>query len=444
MTEASTAPARKRAPKKEPPPFPVVMLLTEKLVPYARNARIHGDKQVNQIAASIQQFGFTNPVLVDEHGSIVAGHGRVLAAKQLGRVFVPCIVLAGLTEEQVKAYRLADNKLAEGSKWDPKLLALEVGELSLKLFDLTQAGFGVTELAKWNKVAGNTPDESDDDPPPPAVGAAVSQHGDLWLLGSHRLICGDSTVPATVLRLIEGELSPVIMVTDPPYGVSYDPAWRHRAGVNNSERLGEVQNDDRADWAEAWNLSPAGIAYVWHASSFASTVQASLEGEGFEIRAQIIWKKDRAVMSRGAYHWQHEPCWYAVRKGATSKWKGDRGQSTVWEISGRAGKQSEKADEEQTTHGTQKPVACMLRPIMNHTKEGEAVYDPFLGSGTTLIAAEKSRRVAYAVELDPRYIDMAVLRWQRFTGLDARLEGDGRTFSQIQAERLKGAAASAA
>jgi DNA modification methylase len=216
------------------------------------------------------------------------------------------------------------------------------------------------------------------------------------------------------------------MVTDPPYGVKYDPKWRAEAGVNkNKAKLGEVLNDDRADWREAWELFPGDVAYVWHAGLFAKIVQESLEAVGFEVRSQIVWAKDRFALSRGHYHWQHEPCWYAVRGKA--HWSGDRSQATLWEIKSR--------DDNGVGHGTQKPVECMRRPIENNSEPGDAVYEPFSGSGTTIIAGEMTGRRVFAIELNPAYVDVAVRRWQTFTGNAAVLEGSGGVFADVAAER---------
>jgi hypothetical protein len=223
-------------------------------------------------------------------------------------------------------------------------------------------------------------------------------------------------------------VSPHLMVTDPPYGVNYDPAWRKRAGVNLNERkLGKVANDDRADWREAWALFPGSVAYVWHAGQHTSEVQQSQEASGFDIRSQIIWAKERFALSRGHYHWQHEPCWYAVRGTSGTKWSGDRKQSTLWTINAR--------EDDGHGHGTQKPVECMRRPIENNSSAGQAVYEPFSGSGTTIIAAEMTGRCCLAIELDPAYIDVAVLRWQAFSGGIATLEDTGRPFAEVAAER---------
>ena len=222
---------------------------------------------------------------------------------------------------------------------------------------------------------------------------------------------------------------PHLMVTDPPYGVSYDPSWRNEAGVSSTSRTGKVANDDRADWREAWALFPGEVAYVWHAAIHARTVAESLEACGFVVRSQIIWSKSRFVLGRGDYHWQHEPCWYAVRKGGTGHWQGARDQATIWPI-------ASGEDDGATGHGTQKPVACMRRPIEHNSEDGDSVYEPFSGSGTTLIAAERTGRRCFALELDPRYVDVAVTRWQSLTGEVAVLDGDGRSFDDIAAGRV--------
>ena len=225
------------------------------------------------------------------------------------------------------------------------------------------------------------------------------------------------------------------MATDPPYGVSYDPMWREDAGLGRQRQTGKVSNDDQADWTAAYKLFPGDVAYVWHAGVHAGEVAAGLTSVGFEIRAQIIWSKQHFAMSRGHYHWGHEPCWYAVRKGGRANWCGDRTQSTIWQVQNlnpMGGDRNEKA----TGHGTQKPVELMRRPIVNHTKRGDAIYDPFLGSGTTMMAAELTERVCCGIDIDPRYVDVAVIRWQEFTGQEATLDGVGRTFEQVKAERL--------
>lgn len=394
------------------------------LIPYARNARTHSPGQVAQIAGSIREFGWTNPVLVDGVNGIIAGHGRVLAARQLGLTEVPVIELGHLSEGQRRAYVLADNQLALQAGWDKDLLALEVADLAALDFDLDLLGFDARDIDSLLSRKEGDPDE-DKVPDPPV--APVSRTGDLWHLGPHRLLCGDATSAADVARLLAG-VSPQLMVTDPPYGVNYDPAWRNEAGVSTTKRTGKVANDDRADWREAWALFPGDVAYVWHGALHAGTVADSLAGCGFDIRAQIIWAKERLVLGRGDYHWQHEPCWYAVRTKGKGHWSGDRTQTTLWTIPSRD-------QDAATVHGTQKPVDCMRRPILNNSAPGQAVYEPFSGSGTTIIAAETTGRACYAMELDPAYVDVAITRWQDFTGQAAVLEGDGLTYAALRAER---------
>ncbi len=397
------------------------------LIPYANNARTHSEAQVALIAGSIREFGFNNPVLVDGGNGIIAGHGRVLAARKLGLECVPVIELAHLTEAQKRAYILADNRLAEQAGWDRELLALELGELADLGVELGEIGFDGKELDALLSL-GETDPREEVTPEPPVD--PVSRPGDLWRLGAHRLLCGDATDAAAVTFLLGG-VEPHLMVTDPPYGVAYDPAWRNEAGAAKTTRIGKVMNDDRADWREAWALFPGDVAYVWHGALHASTVAESLVATGFDIRSQIIWAKERLVLSRGHYHWQHEPAWYAVR--GTGHWSGDRKQSTLWTIPSRD-------QDAQTVHGTQKPVECMRRPVLNNSSVGQAIYEPFAGSGTTIIAAESSKRVCLAMELDPAYVDVCVLRWQEFTGQDAVLESDGQSYAALATERKEAAA----
>ena len=398
------------------------------LIPYARNARTHSAEQVAQLAASIREWGWTIPVLIDETGGIIAGHGRVLAAQKLGIAEVPCMVATGWSEARKRAYVIADNKLTLNAGWDESLLAVELEDLSTEFGGLM--GFTSEEIDALcvDKTAGLVdPDET-----PELQEDAVTELGDTWILGRHRLRCGDSTSADDVAALLNG-VKPHLMVTDPPYGVAYNPAWRNEAGVSATTRTGAVRNDDRADWREAWALFPGDVGYVWHAGIHGRTVADSIEVCGFAIRAQLIWVKSRFVLSRGHYHWQHEPCFYAVRDGE-SRWQGARDQSTVWQIATNAD------DDTATVHGTQKPVECMLRPILNNSARGDAVYEPFAGSGSTIIAAEKSDRRCFGMEIEPRYCDVIVTRWQNFTGKPATLDGDGRTFEEVAGERLAQAA----
>ncbi|CAM5772636.1 site-specific DNA-methyltransferase [Bosea minatitlanensis] len=383
----------------------------EALLPYAANARTHSDDQIAQIAASIAEFGFNAPCLIDERGILIAGHGRLLAAKRLGLRDVPIIRLAHLTDAQARAYRIADNQIALNAGWDEATLAAELARLKEDGLDLDLLGFEEDELDRLLSGADVDADrpESDEDSIPDPPKEAVTRPGDLWILGSHRLLCGDATSASDVTRLLDGA-KPHLMVSDPPYGVEYDPNWRNDAGVSATTRTGKVRNDDRADWRDAWRLFPGDVAYVWHAGIHTRTVIESLEAADFAIRSQIIWSKSRFVLGRGDYHWQHEPCLYAVRRQATGHWQGARDQSTLWAI-GVSGN-----EDEATVHGTQKPVECMRRPILNNSAKGELVYEPFAGSGTTIIAAETTDRACLAIEIDPRYCDVIVERWQTFCG----------------------------
>lgn len=364
---------------------------------------------------------------------IIAGHGRVLAAHILGIREVPVIIARGWTEGQKRAYVLADNKLALNAGWDEALLRIELADLRELGADLHLVGFSDDELATVFARSSTGLTDPDDVPPVPAI--PVSVVNDVWLLEGHRIACGDCTESQVVTKVLD-RAKPHLMVTDPPYGVSYDPNWRNKAYRTATEgprgkkvggaALGAVLNDDRSDWREAWALFPGDVAYVWHASLHSGSVVASLESVGFELRAQVIWDKQRPIIGRAHYHWQHEPCWYAIRKGATGHWHGDRKQTTLWQIEHR------KSD---TGHGTQKPVECMRRPIVNNSNPGQRVYEPFAGSGTTIIAAEMTGRICHAIELHPAYVDVAVRRWQAFTGRVAILEGDGRSFDLVAAAR---------
>ena len=289
----------------------------ERLRPYARNARLHSDHQVAVLAANMLTFGWTMPCMISDDGELISGHGRILAATKLGLSKIPVMRMSHLDEDKRRALRLYDNSVGDLAEWDELNLGLEIIDLQTLGFDTDLLGFSpefldnLLRAAQGIDEADNGPTEGEDDiPEPPATPVSVA--GDLWELGPHRLICGDSTSADVVGRLL-GSVKPLLMVTDPPYGVEYDPSWRNQAGAAKTKRTGKVLNDDRADWREAWSLFPGDVAYIWHGALHAATVADSLIAAGFAIRSQIIWAKDRLVLSRGDYHWQHEPCWYAVR-----------------------------------------------------------------------------------------------------------------------------------
>ena len=403
----------------------VIELPLGQIIPYARNPR-RNEQAIATVAASIQEFGWRQPIVVDEDHVVLAGHTRLAAAQQLGLETAPVHVAKGLSEAQARAFRIMDNRSGENAEWDEGLLNLELADLLEAEFDLGLTGFSEDELnALMSSLEDDGGPQEGEDDVPDTPEDPVSRPGDLWVLGKHRLLCGDATVATDVERALDG-VTPLLMVTDPPYGVEYDPGWRNQSGAAKTKRTGKVLNDDRADWREAWTLFPGDVAYVWHGALHATTVAESLEVSGFNIRSQIIWAKDRLVLSRGDYHWQHEPCLYAVKKSGKGHWAGDRKQTTLWQI-------PNKDQDADTVHGTQKPVECMRRPILNNSNPGQAIYEPFMGSGTTLIAAETTGRVCHGIELNPAYVDVAVKRWQQFTGQTAVLEGDGRSFDEVAA-----------
>ena len=338
------------------------------------------------------------------------------------------MVAWGWSAEEKKAYRLADNQLATRAIWDPDLLRHELQELDFGGFDLGLIGFEPDRLRTVLTGLGSN-GLTDPDSVPEVPEQPVTRCGDLWLLGDHRVGCGDSTSPSDVAPVLAGS-APHLMVADPPYGVSYEPSWRARRGLSAGRLAqGKVLNDDRADWREAYALFPGDVAYVWHGALHGDVVAADLAARGLQLRAQIIWVKQHFTLSRGDYHWKHETCWYAVREDKASHWGGDRTQTTVWEIPNNnpfGNRQREKS----WGHGTQKPVECMRRPIANNSRPGQMIYDPFLGSGTSLIAAEMTGRVCCGIELNPAYVDVIVRRWQLYTGRVARHHASGQSFDE--------------
>jgi DNA modification methylase len=381
-----------------------------RLIPYVRNPRKNDHEALAKMRAAIREFGFRVPVVARSDGLVVDGHLRLAAAVDLGLTEIPVALADELSETQIKAFRLLANRSASWAEWDDELLSLELSDLKEAGFDLNLTGFDGTELRELMMPVEFGLANEDALPAEPET---RTKPGDLWQLGGHRLLCGDATNGQDVSRLLGGS-RPNLMVTDPPYGVNYNPGWRKAAGVSASDRIGKVENDDRADWREAWTLFPGDVTYVWHAALHSATVTESLKAAGFDIRSQIIWSKPRFALGRGDYHWQHEPCWYAVRRGGKGNWQGGRDQSTVWTV-GNAGSQ-----DAATVHGTQKPVEVMRRPILNNSLWGEVVYEPFAGSGTTIIAAHSVGRSCYALELSPKYCDVILERYETLTGEQAK------------------------
>jgi DNA modification methylase len=427
MLSTESAPADASPPR----PWPADRLEhwpIERLIPYANNSRLHTEADIDKIAAAILKWGWTMPVLVDEEGVLIVGHGRVAAAPRAGVTSIPVIVARGWSEEEKRAYRLADNQLAARASWDPEQLHNELRELGFSGFDLELIGFYPDQLETILAPLGSS-GLTDPDSVPEVPDQPVTRRRDIWLLGDNRLGCGDSTSSADVAQVLAGS-EPHLMVADPPYGVGYDPSWRARRGLGAGKLAqGKVLNDDRADWREAYALFPGDVAYVWYGALHGDVVAAGLAACGLQLRAQIVWAKQHFTLSRGDYHWKHETCWYAVREGKASHWRGGRTQTTVWEIANNNPFGNQQR-EQSWGHGTQKPVECMRRPIDNNSRPGQAIYDPFLGSGTSLIAAEMTGRVCYGLELNPAYVDVVVRRWQVFTGRAATHQASGQTFDE--------------
>lgn len=407
-------------------PVRTEMWSIDKVRPYGRNLR-RNDHAVDRMVTAIREFGFRIPVLVRSDGELIDGHLRLKAARKLGLTELPVILCDDWTPAQVKAFRLLVNRSASWAEWDLEHVAFELADLKIAEFDLTLTGFRDFEL---ESMLTRTNDSAATECIPDVPVQPVSRPGDLWICGEHRVLCGDSTASADVASLF-GTTAPVLMITDPPYGVEYDPLWREKAGLGCQRQTGAVQNDDCADWTAAYRLFPGNVAYIWHAGVHAAEVAAGITAAGFRIRSQIIWAKQHFAMSRGHYHWQHEPCWYAVRQDCPAHWCGDRTQSTLWEVA-NLNPFGGSSEEPVTGHGTQKPVELMRRPIVNHTVQGDTVYDPFLGSGTTLIAAGMTKRRCVGMEIDPRYVDVVVLRWQALTGKVAVLESTSETFEEVK------------
>lgn len=410
------------------------------------NARLHPEKNLAAIESSLKRFGQRMPIVVQKQGMVVrAGNGRVTAARKLGWTHIAAVVVDESNVDAV-AFAIADNRTAELAEWDEEALAklLRTIEGTVDAAELGFSDLDIEELMRGVKFEEEEARETEAVEPPSRDPDAKA--GDLWILGDHRVVCGDATREKDV-RLAFGGQPHSLMVTDPPYGVEYDATWRHGAGISASKQTGKVSNDDRASWASAFRHFGGQVAYVWHAACFSSSVERSLQVVGFEIRSQIIWVKRRFVISRGHYHWRHEPCWYAARKGETVSWAGGRKKDTVWAdiVDSMPHKDlfATKIDEETvlafpgaaTTvweighdkaagggHSTQKPVECMARPMRNHGQRGDVVFDPFLGSGTSVIAAEETSRKCVGLEINPAYVDAIVARWEKHTGKKATRE----------------------
>ena len=386
--------------------------LVSELIPYVKNSRTHSDEQVAQIAASIKEFGWTNPILIDGENGIIAGHGRLMAARKLGHDKVPTIELKDLTETQKKAYIIADNRLALNAGWDNEMLKLEFDQLAKLGFDLELTGFSLDEIEALNPVELNA-GLTDEDETPPLPPEPKTKPGDIYKLGKHRLMCGDSTSIDHLERLCDGQAVDM-WLTDPPYNVAYEGKTKDSLTIQN-DSMGDDQFRQflRDAYVAADAVMKAGaVFYIWHADSEGYNFRGAAQDAGWKVRQCLIWKKSSMVMGRQDYHWKHAPCLYGWKEGAGHLWATDRKQTTILEFE----KPSRNGE-----HPTMKPVALFEYQLLNNTKGGDIVLDSFGGSGTTLIAAEKNGRVARLMELDPKYCDVIVKRWEDFTGKKAEL-----------------------
>lgn len=392
------------------------------LIPYIRNSRTHSDAQVAQIAASMKEFGFTNPVLIDGGGGIIAGHGRVLAARKLGMSEVPCIRLDHLTEAQKRAYVIADNRLALNSGWDTEMLKVEFADLKELGFDLELTGFDLDEINELLAPVG-TEGLTDPDDAPPLPENPTTVPGDLWVMGKHRLLCGDSTSMDDLAKLTDGQLVDM-WLTDPPYNVAYEGKTKDALKIKNDEMADDQFRQFLRDSYTAADtvMKPGAVFYIWHADSEGYNFRGAAKDAGWAVRQCLIWKKSSMVMGRQDYHWKHEPCLYGWKEGAGHLWAADRKQTTILEF---------EKPTRNGEHPTMKPVALFEYQLLNNTKGGDQVLDSFGGSGTTLIAAEKNGRIARIMELDPKYCDVIVKRWQAFTGKIAVHAETNQPFAEV-------------
>jgi DNA modification methylase len=406
----------------------------DKLVPYARNPRTHSEAQVAQIAASIAAFGFNNPILVDTNSGIIAGHGRLLAARKLQLKEVPIVVLDHLSDPQKRAYILADNQLALKAGWDEELLRIELASLQDD-FNLSLIGFEAEELARLLAAQDAAAGLTDEEAVPELAQTPVSVVGDLWILANHKVLVGDATDQADVAKLMAGEAADLIF-TDPPYNVDYEGYTEDRLKIKG-DRMSDLEFNEFLETtfrSMRTVVKPGASLYICHSSSWQREFQNVLETAGFEVRCQIIWAKNTFAWGFGRYKFQHEPLFYAHVAGQKDAWYGDKSQSTLWE---------EKKPAANRIHPTAKPVELIERALLNSSKAGDLVVDLFGGSGSTLIACERRNRQSRLMEIDPKYADCIVRRWQEYTGKQAVLEGDGRTFDDVARERVKEAASTA-
>jgi len=392
----------------------------DRLVPYARNARTHSKEQILQLRSSLREFGFVNPVIVDKDLNIIAGHGRIMAAKEEGLSEIPCVFVEHLTEAQKKAYILADNRLALSAGWDEELLALEFADLKDLGFDLELTGFDAKEIEKLFATDGNDVDDDGFDLTDALEKAAFVLPGDEWTLGRHRLICGDATDGETVKRLMDGRKANLVL-TDPPYNVSFESA-RGLKIKNDSMKADQFYNFLLSSFCNlAENLEGGGSAYIFHADTEGENFRRAFREAGFHLSGACIWVKDSFVLGRSPYQWQHEPILYGWLKTGTHKWYAGRAEATIWNFA----KPKRNSD-----HPTSKPLDLLSYPIRNSSQANGIVLDTFGGSGSTLIACEQADRICNMLELDEKYASVILRRYAEFKqngGADITCERNGET-----------------
>ncbi len=397
------------------------------LIPYARNSRTHTDAQVAQVAASIKEFGFLNPIIIAADNTILAGHARVLAARKLGLDKVPCIKAENLTEAQKRAYIIADNKLSLNAGWDEELLAVEISDLKDESFDLSILGFDDSELSKLLSPSEDDIKDDDFDIDAELEKPTITKEGDIWKLGRHRVMCGDSTLPHNFERLMAGRKANLV-VTDPPYNVNYEG----NAGKIKNDNMG---NDDFHTFLLAAfnrlneNMASDASIYVFHADTEGLNFRCAFDEAGFYLSGCCIWKKPSLVLGRSPYQWQHEPCLFGWKKNGKHQWYADRKQTTIWEF---------EKPKKNDVHPTMKPVPLIAYCITNSSMTNTLVLDPFLGSGTTLIASQQADRSCFGLELDPKYVDVIVARYAELMGStdDITVERNGVELTYDQARSL--------
>jgi DNA modification methylase len=401
------------------------------LTPYANNPRTHDEAQIAKVAASIVEYGWTSPILVDGNHGIVAGHGRLAAAKQLGLPEVPVIELKHLSESQKRAYIIADNRLALDAGWDDDLLAAELTDLDEAGFDLSLTGFDPDELADLLDQETTQAGLSEEDEAPDPTEALITKPGDVFILGPHRLVCGDATLPESYLALLAGEIAAMIF-TDPPYNVDYANSAKDKMRGTDRPILNDDLGEQFYDFLHAALKSMLahceGGVYVAMSSSELHTLQAAFRNAGGHWSTFVVWVKHTFTLGRADYQRQYEPMLYGWPEGAKRHWCGDRNQGDVWHFNKPA---------KNDLHPTMKPVELVERAIRNSSRPDDIVLDPFGGSGTTLIAADKAGRRARLMELDPRYCDVIIRRWQQWTGKNA-VRADGVEFDSLEAAVMTG------